>query len=118
MAHKRKAGKVSIWAGNTKIDEDVDILKDLCGIGSYDLDDQEINVDDVKWKSQRIAKLVADLSYSASFAGAVIEECQRRGLNEALYIVAQFDFIFDPKANKIRKGAPIFLGAFDWSGEE
>lgn len=40
-----KEGIVSIWAGilGEDVDPDLDILRDLCGVGYYNLDDQETN---------------------------------------------------------------------------
>lgn len=119
MSRRAKKRRVSIWVGKARIPPEIDVLKELCGVKSYNLDDQEINVDDESWKQQSIENLLAELSYSESFSDQVIAECKKRRIAKALYIVAQFDFEFDPKPTaKKRKESPEFLGVFDWNEGE
>ncbi len=115
MAKVRKLRKASVWLGNVRHDPKVNLLRDLCGVDYYDLDSQEVYLDDKKWREQPVAKLVAPLSYSESFIDDVVAAAKERGMAKALYVIVQYDFVYDPKKVK-RKVAPdpVFLGVFDY----
>lgn len=119
MPSFRKKGRISIWVGFNRCDPAVDLLKDLCGVDSYDIDSQECVVDDKKWRQQRIERLLGQLSYSESFLHEAMDAAEQMGVSEALYVVVQYDFAFNPK--KVRKTIapdPVFLGCFSWSDAE
>jgi hypothetical protein len=118
MSRFQKKGRVSIWVGRHRCDPTVDLLKDLCGVSSYDLDSQECLVDDETWANQPIKQLLQKLSYCDSFLAKALDTAQALNISEALYVVAQFDFAYDPK--KVEKPIapdPLFLGSFRWSEE-
>ena len=118
MKSFQKKGQVSIWVGLNKCDPTVDILKDLCGVASYDVDSQECIVDVEEWTSQPVEELLKALSYSESFFADARNAAQTLKIRDALYVLAQYDFAYDPK--KVRKSVapdPIFLGSFPWSDE-
>ena len=119
MAKFEKEGRVSIWLGMNRCDESVELLPDLCGVQDYNLDDQEVNLDDQKWKLQSVEKLLEPISYSNSFIEEAVQAATKRGLDKALYVLCQFDFVYDPKRvkSKIEKD-PIFLGHFAWDDSE
>jgi hypothetical protein len=113
-----KRRKVSVWVGWVRHDPKVDLLKDLCGVAHYDIDSQEVMVDDKRWREQPVRALIAPLSYAESYVDAVVAAAKDKGWDKALYVVAQYDFVYDPKKVK-RKVAPdpVFLGAFDYDDE-
>ena len=111
-----KVGKVSIWIGLTTDEddpEDLDVLQDLCGIGYYSLDNQDMNSFD--FKETDIKALLVDLSYSKSFSKEVYKTARVKGYTKARWILAQYDFSYDPTKvkRKIEKD-PIFLGAYNY----
>jgi len=108
-----KEGVVSIWIGLSKpgsVDPKADILQDLCGVGYYSLDQQEVEVLD---KLSTVEELLARISYSGSFVKAVSKAF---GNVRGHWLVAQYDFKYDPKKvkRKIAKD-PRFVGAFKYS---
>jgi hypothetical protein len=108
---------VSIWLGLRAPDaetENVDILKGMCGVNSYDPDDQEVMVPDDGTR-MHVGELLGQFSYSASFLPAALAAAEARGLNEAYWAVAQFDFFYRPELIRRRVAAdPVFLGMFPW----
>jgi hypothetical protein len=119
----RKKGKVSVWVGVRKPDleamQGVDILKDLCGVEHYDLDDQEVSAVSNSFPEAPCTEILAQLSYSASFLDAAREALARKRLDRAYWALAQYDFAYDPRRVQ---GAvaedPVFLGVFDWNDSE
>jgi hypothetical protein len=106
-------GVVSIWIGTTDPDDcdpKIDVLQDLCGVGFYDLDFQEVIVEK---QPTPIVDLVAALSYSESFAKAVARRAASKG--RARWLVAQYDFAYDSARVKrpIAKD-PRFFGIFNY----
>ena len=83
------------------------------------MDFQEIIIDDEEWKQEPIESLLSQLSYSSSFLADALSVAKQRGITSALYVVAQYRFVYDPKKVK-RKIAPdpIFLGCFTWNDDE
>jgi hypothetical protein len=119
----QKEGKVSLWIclrkPNLPAERDVDILKTWCGVLSYDLDQQELSGADNSFPLTKIADLLKPISYSSSFLDAAMKATDAKKLTEAYWILAQFDFAYDPKktVGKVRAD-PMFLGAFDWNDSE
>jgi hypothetical protein len=116
----RKDGKVSVWLGvrkpNLQKMEGVDILKDLCGVSYYDLDDQEVAGVDDSFPLAPLERLFSRMSYASSFLDAVIEAAGKKGIISAYWALAQFDFAYNPKkaAGRVARD-PMFLGIFDWN---
>lgn len=115
-----KEGYVSVWAGQKDDSDDpegLDVLQDLCGVGYYDLDNQESNT--FNFEISTIQKLINDISYSESFSVNAIIEAKKRGIKEAKWLIAQFDFAYDP--NKVKRKIaddPIFLGVFEYETDD
>lgn len=119
MKRAKPARRVSVWIGFDKGDPNVDVLRVLCGVRYYDLDSQEIIVDDKGWTSQPVASLLGQLSYARSFQAQALAVAAERGITDALYAVAQYDFVYDPR--KVRKKVaadPVFLGCFIYNDDE
>ena len=114
-AKKQKRRKLSVWLGNARHDPKVDLLRDLCGVSYYDVDFQEVNLDDKQWREQPVKKLLGPISYSESFDDDVVAAAKEKGFTKALYVVVQYDFEYDPKKVK-RKVAPdpVFIGVFEY----
>jgi hypothetical protein len=119
----RKKGKISVWIGVRKPDmramQGVDILKDLCAVEHYDLDDQEISAAGRSFPVATCAEVLASLSYSSSFLAAATEAAAKRKLHRTYWALAQYDFAYDPR--RVRGTVaedPLFLGVFDWNDAE
>jgi hypothetical protein len=112
---KPKSPKLSVWVGRVRHDPKVNLLRDLCGVDHYDLDFQEINVDDKRWREQPVNKLLGPLSYAESFVDAVVAAAKDKGFAKALYVIVQYNFTYDPKKVKRKVASdPVFLGVFDY----
>lgn len=108
-------GIVSIWIGlsDEKTDMELDILQDLCGIGYYQLSNQEIN--HLNFELVSIGLLIKDLSYSSSFKNNVIHQAYLKGIDHCKWVIAQYDFKYDPlKVKRPIKNDPIFIGYFPY----
>jgi hypothetical protein len=71
-----KKGKVSLWLGIQEPDvaamKDIDILKDLCGVAHYNVDDQEVAGISGSFPRGQVTDLLSQFSYASSFlAGAL-----------------------------------------------
>jgi len=114
-----KEGVVSIWLGLEDIkkeDEELDVLQNFCGVGYYNLDDQESNTFD--FKETKIQELLKDISYSESFIDEAVKKAQEKNIQSAKWVIVQYDFAYD--LNKINidiSKEPIFLGVFDYEDE-
>lgn len=112
-----KENTVSIWVGQTTNENDpegLDVLQDLCGVGYYDLDNQDANCYDFKEVSLRT--LLEGTSYSSSFLDLALSEASKRGLLMARWVILQYDFEYDPaKVERQVAPDPVFLGAFPYS---
>jgi hypothetical protein len=110
-----RKGVVSIWLDVAPCEEDprVDALQDLCGVGYYRLDNQEaINLGE----RASIERLLRDISYSASFSANVVRQAQAMGIVSASWLLAQFDFNYDPsKVKRPISGKLVFIGAFQYA---
>jgi hypothetical protein len=118
-----KKGKVSIWLGvrrpNMKAMEGVDILKDLCGVEYYDVDEQEVAAAGDTFPKTTVAAILSRLSYSSSFLGPVNQAAAKKKVNQAYWALAQYDFAYNPE--RVRGAVakdPLFLGVFDWNDSE
>lgn len=111
-----KEGVVSVWVSlqDHSADKDIDTLQDLCGVGYYKLSDQESNVFD--YELVDLSHLLADLSYSASYADDVISAARKKGIEKARRILVQYDFQYDPeKVTRSIADDPVFIGVFKYS---
>jgi hypothetical protein len=123
-ASYRKPGVVSIWIGVAKPDlkatRGVDILKGMCGVDSYDADDQEVILVPARSRSPKlVADIVGQFSYAESFLPAVAAAASERGIDRVYWAVAQFDFAYHPE--RVRGevwSEPVFLGMFPWRDDE
>jgi hypothetical protein len=111
-------GVVSIWIGigdPKGLDPKIDVLQDLCGVGHYDLDNQEIVIKD---KVTPLADLVAAVSYAESFSKAVARAPRAQDVR-GRWLVAQFDFKYTPKrVKRTIAREPRFLGAFPYKADD
>ena len=119
----RRKGRVSIWVGlrkpNVKRLERLDILKDLCGVSSYNLDDQEVAGVTEEFAKAPVQEVLKELSYSSSFLAAAIRAAGDKKINHAYWAVAQYDFAYDPMRALGKVAAdPTFVGAFAWDDSE
>ncbi len=112
--------KLSIWFGKEIIhetDEDeVDLLKDLCGVDNYDSEFQEIFF--VDGEVSDLETLLEPLSYSETFMQKVIAKANSLGITEASYALVQYDFEYKNEIKDLPKDSPIFVGVFDYIPEE
>lgn len=98
------------------VDPRTDTLQDLCGVGYYELSDQERNFLDNPLTD--VGQLLAPLSYASTFSDAVIAAASARNITEACSVVVQYDFAYDPE-QVVRPIAesPVFIGVFEFSHE-
>ncbi|MFP5394337.1 MAG: immunity 22 family protein, partial [Gammaproteobacteria bacterium] len=88
--------------------------QDLCGVGYYDLSNQESNYGDNDMVDP--ARLLAPLSYSQTFIDSVIAAAKEKGIEKARGVVVQYDFAYDPAVVKREIAAePVFIGVFPYS---
>lgn len=118
-----KKGKVSIWLGlrkpNMKAMQGVDILQDLCRVGYYDLDEQEVAAAGDTFLKATVADILGRLSYSSSFLGPAGDAAAKKKVKQAYWALAQYEFAYNPQ--RVRKAVakdPFFLGVFDWNDSE
>ena len=111
-------GVVSVWLGLTdgSSDSDADVLQDLCGVGYYNLDDQESN--NVEFKLVSARELLSTLSFASSFVEAAVAKAAAMGLDQARWVTVQYDFAYSPAKVQRRIAAdPVFLGIFEYSAQ-
>lgn len=91
----RRPGLVSVWLARPDFDSagTNDALQTLCGVGYYDLDDQETNASNGEPIS--IDKLLAPISYSPSFSNQIVEAANSKGIFSSRWVLVQFDFAYD-----------------------
>lgn len=127
MAKKKakvRKQKLSLWVcvskPNLKAMEGIDILRDLCGVDDYDLDSQELSAITDRFPKAKIEELIDQLSYSSTFRDAAIQAAHDKGIKNAYWVLAQFDFVFKSKAKELKTPitAPEFLGVFEWDDSE
>jgi hypothetical protein len=99
--------------------EGVDLLKDLCGVDSYDLDDQEVSAIDGTFPKAGVDDVLGRLSYSSSFVKAASDAAAAKKVTKVYWALAQYDFAYKPeKARAPVADDPLFLGVFDWNDSE
>jgi len=112
-----KESVVSVWVGLDDDSNDIeglDVLQDSCGVGYYDLDNQEGNCFD--FNLTPVSDLLIDLSYSESFIKNVNDRLLEKSISKARWVIVQYDFAYDP--NRVTRGIakdPIFLGVFNYT---
>jgi hypothetical protein len=108
---------VSVWLGLIKPEQDggVDILRDLCGVESYDLDAQDI-VAVGEFEEAPVAEILRLLSSSSSFLANAVRAADAQGLRTAFWAIGQYNYAYDPARVYVPIAAdPVFLGTFTWS---
>jgi hypothetical protein len=113
-------GGVSVWLGRTKPERDdgVDILRDLCGVESYDLDFQDI-VAVGEFEEALVADILRQLSYSSSFLAGAVQAAETRGIRRAFWAIGQYNYAYDPARVYVPIATdPVFIGNFPWSDAE
>lgn len=106
---------VSVWLGmlGGEHDTEADVLQDLCGVGYYRLDDQEIH--HVDFKQLPVEQLISALSYSDSFLVQTVEAATKRSIHAAKWVLVQYDFNYNPiKVQRPVAADPIFIGSFPY----
>lgn len=116
----RKKGKVSVWVTVGPPDMSVeDVLKDLCGVDYYDIDDQETSAIDETLSKAKVDDVLKLLSYSSSFLEAALDAAAAKKITKVHSAIAQFDFAYKPeRARSPVAPDPLFLGVFDWNDSE
>ena len=111
---------MSVWINIRKPNlKTKDVLKDLCGVDYYDLDDQEVSAVDETLPRANVDDILGRLSYSTSFLKAALEAAAKKKVTKAYCALAQFDFAYKPeKARQPVAVDPLFLGIFDWNDSE
>ncbi len=115
-----KVGVVSVWLGLVKPEpnDDVDILRDRCGVESYDLDLQDVIIVR-EFEEAPIADILGQLSYSESFLDAAVRAAEVKEITKARWVMGQYDFAYDPVRVYVPVAAdPVYIGNFLWSDEE
>jgi len=111
-----KAEFVSLWAGladQSISSDETDVLQDLCGVGYYNIDNQESNCHEFRLVS--VADLLDELSYSTTFRDGAIKAAFDKGISKARWVIAQYDFAYDPaRVKRSTSNDPIFLGVFPY----
>jgi hypothetical protein len=116
MQNFDKEGIVSIWLGLGNIQnlKDTDILKVLCGVEDYDIDNQEVDYYN-EGNLTPISELLKNLSYSESFCEEVLVSSQNKRFEEGNFIIAQYDFAFDPsQLEHLEETDIVFIGCFPY----
>lgn len=115
-----RAGFVSLWAGladQSTAHEEIDVLQDLCGVGYYNIDNQESNSHEFRLVS--VADLLDELSYSPTFRDEAFKVAVDKGVMKGRWVVAQYDFAYDPgRVKRLISNDPIFLGAFPYTRDD
>jgi hypothetical protein len=90
--------------------------QDLCGVGYYSLDSNEVNVLDA---ASPLEAMFGPMSYSESFLPAVLKAATKRGITTCWWAVAQYDFKYDPKrVKRAIAPQPVFLGVFKYVAKD
>ncbi|HZY89865.1 MAG TPA: hypothetical protein VFE78_33900 [Gemmataceae bacterium] len=104
---------------DVKAMEGVDILKELCGVEHYDLDEQEVSALDDSFPKAPVADVLSRLSYSSSFLDAARKAAEDMKIGQAYWALSQYDFAYDPRRVRgTSASGPLYLGVFDWNDSE
>jgi len=109
-------GKVSVWVSAMDLGElpdKIDILQDLCGVGYYNPDVQDVVIGEVE---QPLARLLeAGISYQSSFREEVVNAAEAVNISQSKWILAQYDFAYDASVvERPIDQSIVFLGVFDY----
>ena len=110
-----REGVVSIWVGVAEVAgcTDTDVLQDLCGVGYYNLDNQEANA---RPAAVPVEVLLGEISYSATFLSQALKSASELGVSAARWVIVQFDFGYDPsRVSRPVAADPLFLGVFTYA---
>jgi len=120
MASMFKEGVVSVWIATERPSgrEDIEVLKDLCGVEYDDIDSNEGYASD-DGEPVDVLALLAPLSYSKSFASAAVKRAEELGIVKGRWSVVQYDFKYD-RRKTVRPVAdnPKFIGSFPFVEDE
>jgi hypothetical protein len=108
-----KKGIVSVWVGQTNVEQGSNFLRDKFGVEYYDPDDQDCIVGENR---SPIRDLASRLSYSDTFLDLLLEKAGSMGVTSSLWILAQYDFEYDPDrvGVSVLPREPLYVGSFDW----
>jgi len=109
-----REGVVSIWLSSAEVDDtETDVLQDLCGVGYYNLDNQESNA---CLTTVPVEVLLSEISYVATFLSQALRAASELGLSSARWATVQFDFAYNPsRVSRPVASDPIFLGVFSYA---
>jgi hypothetical protein len=107
-------GVVSVWLRLEEFCDvpDIDALQDYCGIGYYNVHNQEaFRFEDVVPLHQLFEKI----SYSRSFALSAINRAKAIGVENAYWLLVQFDLEYDPlRVQRKPTHHLLFIGTFPY----
>ena len=115
----RKGGKVSVWLGNLNTDVDLDdyinMRRDFEKDFGFELNERDMPETSVEAEAVSIRKLVNGFSWSESYADAVCQLADERGIKQATTIVIFLNFEYQPERAKPNQNAPLkFLGTVNF----
>ncbi len=89
------------------------------GFGYYDDSFVEGCFDEDSRANVPIGDLIAPLSYSSSFASAVVRRAKALGLEDTSYVFLMYDFKYDPRVTGRDESTYLrFVGTFPYKDEE
>ena len=105
---------VSLWASNVQLrelPEGIDVLQDLCGVGYYSIDSNEL----VERDGKTLSEMVSKLSYIDSFVQR-LNDIEHLISGDVRWIVAQYNFEYRPTEVKREISDVVkFLGVFPFN---
>ncbi|WP_254508929.1 hypothetical protein [Anatilimnocola floriformis] len=109
-----EVGFVSLWVGQSLVEDGSDFLRDQYRVDFADADFQECTI---REQALPLAELLVAISWSESFREAALAGAQQAGLTAGRWLMAQFDFKYDPAVAELREMPrdPVFIGAFEFS---
>ena len=109
-----RPGFVSLWGSEvplTAFPDRIDFLQDECGVGYYNLDDQEL----VCFRNSP-AETVNQFSYASSFESKIVSSIEKAFPGGFEWLLAQYEFEYDPILVKRKIGNRVlFLGSFPFN---
>lgn len=112
-----QTGMASVWLGleNGEYPDGTEVMTDLCGLESYDVDRSEGFASD-DGTPIAVADLLLPLSFSQSYARAAIQLAAKLGIHKAVWSVVQFDLAYDPALiTRPIANEPTFIGYFPYA---
>ena len=96
---------------------EIDVLQDLCGVGYYNIENQESNCHEFRVVS--VVDLLGELSYSPTFRDDAVKAAIDKGVMKGRWVVAQYDFAYDPgRVKRSISSDPVFLGVFPYTRDD